>query len=127
MTKHRKKTKVSLKNLFMQGVVLIGATFFLQLFLPWWIVAVVAFILSYFLINSLISGFLISFLSVFLLWTSVAIVSDRNFDSSMAVLIGKILGDISPSIVFFITGALGGFVAGLGGMMGAWTRLLAQK
>jgi len=116
-----------LKTLIIQGVVLLGITWILQLFSPWWIVAIVAFVLAYLFKNSIKSGFSISFAVIFLLWSMASALADRSFDSSMALLLSKILGNIGPSYVFYITGAIGGLVAGLGGMMGAWTRQLAQK
>lgn len=122
-----KKPTISLKTLSLQGIVLISTALLLQLILPWWIVAVLSFIIAFLFKNNLKSGFGISFTSIFLLWSVASMVADRSFDSSMALLLSKILGNIGPSYVFYITGAIGGFVAGLGGMMGAWTRQLAQK
>lgn len=121
------KSTHNFKTLFIQGVSLIVITGLLQIFLPWWIIAVSAFILAYVFNSSLLSSFVISFTALFILWSVAALWANQNFDTSMAQLIGHILGPIKPFYVFIITGIVGGFVAGLGGLMGSWTRYLAQK
>lgn len=102
-------------------------TFVMQLFLPWWIVGVVSFILAYILEKSKFIAFSACLLAVFALWIVKAYWADSHFDVPVSNLVSSLLGNISGSSVFFLTGIIGGLIGGLGGLLGTWTRTLSQK
>lgn len=119
--------KTHIHLIFLQSLTIIVATTLMQLFLPWWIIAIVPFFVGYLFRTPLLTSFLVSFAAVFLLWTVSAYRADQNFDVSMAELLGEILGSLKPLSMFILTGMTGGLVAGFSGFLGSWTRQLSQK
>lgn len=107
--------------------VILGATFVLQLFFPWWILTVVCFVSCYLFQTRLFAAFAGSLIAVFLLWVLKAYWADQQFDMPMSALLGNLLGKVSGSAVFLITGLIGGLTAGMSGLLGSWTKLLIQK
>jgi hypothetical protein len=101
-------------------------SFLAQQFLPWWIIAIVCFVVAYIFHLSKFSSFVACLLSIFGLWILKVWVSDTNFDVPMSQLLGSLLGNVSSSAVYFLTGMIGGLVAGLSGLLGSWTRILAK-
>ena len=82
-----------------------------------WILAYfVAFLMiPFFKINrptSLIFGFI----SVSLVWLVIAFLINSANQSTLATMIGNLLGGISPWSLLFVTGMIGG----IGGLLGGW-------
>ena len=114
-----------MKNLtFIALLVFIG--FVSQLFLPWWIIVVISFVICYIFNPNKFNAFTGSFIAIFLLWLVKAYVADQNFDVPMSGLLAGLMGNISSGGIFFLTGLIGGLTAGLGGLLGTWTRQLSQ-
>ena len=113
--------------LWIQGLSILVPTTLLQLIFPWWMVAIVPFVIGYLFKSPLSASFIISFITIFLLWSVSAYRADQNFDISMSALLAEILSLSSPSGMFFLTGLTGGIVGGLSGFLGSWTRQLSQK
>lgn len=102
-------------------------SFLAQMFLPWWVIAVVAFVVCYIFQPGKFGAFAGCLLGVFLLWSTKAYMADKNFDIAISQILSELIGKVSPGAIFFLTGAIGGIVAGLGGLLGDWTRQLSQK
>jgi hypothetical protein len=103
---------------------LLVITLLLQLVLPWWIICIASFAVCYIFKPGKFIAFAGCLLSVFLLWTVKAYLADGNFDTPMSQLLAGLIGNISTGAIFFLTGTIGGLVAGLGGLLGTWTRQL---
>lgn len=102
-------------------------SYFLQLFLPWWIIALICYGLCFVLKVNKFYAFTGSLLTIFLLWVLKAYFADQNFDTPISVLLGGLFGNVSTSAVFFLTGLIGGIVAGFSGLLGSWTTSLFQN
>jgi hypothetical protein len=93
------------------------------LYLPWWSVAVAAFVSV--LVIPLASGraFLAGFLGVFLLWSLLAFWIDVKNQHILSKKIAEIfpLGGSSVAIIF-ITAFIGALVGGMGGLSGSYLR-----
>lgn len=116
----------------MRGLVIfliIGVLSFIAgLFLPWWSVALVAFIVSVAVGERPGSAFLTAFLAVFLFWFGYSYFQDLANDSILSSRISFLfLGTQSPILMNLVTGLVGGLVAGMGGLTGAFLRKKKEK
>lgn len=96
-----------------------------SLYLPWWIIAIVAAIVS-FLFNAKTFSFITGFVAIALLWGSMAFLLSAGNDHILATKMAGILnpdGAIGAIGVVVVTALIGGFVGG----MGAWTGQLGRR
>ncbi|MCY7290825.1 MAG: hypothetical protein LH615_01455 [Ferruginibacter sp.] len=110
---------------FFISILLIAVvSFAASLFMPWWIIAAAAFIVSFAIPQRPLLAFLSGFLALFILWIGVSLyISSANDDllvHKMAVLFIK---TDNPILLFLLTGLIGGLVGGFGSLSG---RLLRQ-
>ena len=102
-----------------QILVIIILGFFMELFFPWWSVAIAAFA-GGLLINTR-SNFLAGFLAVGLLWVGKALISDLSTDSDLADRVARIFmlhnKAVLIFIIFILSGVVGGFAAMRGGAL----------
>ena len=101
-------------------ILILVATAALSPFIPWWIIALIAFMGTYVSKTKAAEGFSICFLAVFLAWLGSILMTD---DGTIAVLMGKLL-NVSSSFTPFLASLLGGLVAGFFGLAGS---LLSPK
>ena len=113
---------------FVQIICIIILAGFLELFLPWWSIALIAFLVALLIPQSLLAGFFSGFLGIFILWALLALWIDIK---NQGILSGRIaallhLGDSSILLILVtaLTGALvGGFAAMAGSSIRPWNRL----
>ena len=102
-----------------QVLVIIIIGFFLELFLPWWTVAIAAFTGGV-LVNTR-WNFLAGFAGVGLLWIGKALISDLSTDSDLADSVARIFMLHNKAIlllmIFLLSGLVGGFAAMTGGAL----------
>ena len=95
----------------------------LENFLPWWIIAPVALIVSYLFKLNWHEAFLAGFLGLFILWAGMAFFIDHSnehiLSSKISVLILK---SSKPLVLVIITGIIGGLVAGFAALAGSYLR-----
>ena len=89
-----------------------------QSFFPWWSIALVSFGVCYFINVNKFMAFSGSLLAILILWSTKAWMSSQFFDTPMSEILGALLGNISTTSVIFLTGLVGGVVAGLSGLSG---------
>ena len=99
----------------LQIIVTMIVCFALQYFLPWWAMAVGAFIISYLFGNTGFSSFAAGLIGVGLLWFLMAYYIDVTTDSILTDKVGKLL----PVNVFILTSLVGGLVGGFAALTGA--------
>ncbi|MBK9150149.1 MAG: hypothetical protein IPM26_03820 [Saprospiraceae bacterium] len=97
-------------------VLLIVIIFLLQLFLPWWILAVICFAAAYLYKPGFWLSFASAFIAGFTVWFIKSWLSDS--DGHVAMLTGNILGGLSPISVLLLTGFTGALTGGLSGLSG---------
>ena len=89
----------------------------LPLFLPWWSVAIVAFVFGYFASNGL-KAFSLASTILALVWGIWAQVHNAANAGLLAGKIGALFGGLSAIQLVLITAALGGLIGGIFGYLG---------
>ncbi|MGC1244208.1 MAG: hypothetical protein WA874_21635 [Chryseosolibacter sp.] len=103
-----------------QILVIVVLGFFLELFLPWWSVAIAAFCGG--VLISTRMNFLGGFVAVGLLWLGKALITDLSTDSDLADRVAVIFMLHSKTLLLLITVVLGGIVGGFATMTGGALR-----
>jgi hypothetical protein len=106
------------------SILLIAALSFLAgMFLPWWSVAIVAFIVALLIPQKITMSFLSGLIGVFLLWAIVALWIDIKNNSVLSHKVSELfkLGG-SSILLIFVTALIGGLVGGFAAMAGSSLR-----
>lgn len=104
--------------MLMTFVILLFA-FIMNIFLPWWSIALPGLAFGYQFKKSAWVSFGLGFLAVFLLWSSQALYIHFANDGILSSRIAVMLGVGSPYLVVLITGVLGGLVSGVATLTGS--------
>jgi hypothetical protein len=103
----------------------------LQFFLPWWIIAPVAFLMALWKARSAGHAFGAGFSAIFILWIMMALVHSIPNENLLANRVGQMLmlPDLSFNwiLVLLITGIIGGLAAGLAALAGFYSRQAISK
>lgn len=98
------------------------------LIFPWWSVALAGFISGVWLLQKPGMSFLSSFIAVFLLWAGFALIRSQQNDDILATRFAQlILKSRNPMLLILLTGAIGGFISGLGALSGSLGRSIIGK
>lgn len=98
-------------------------SFITGLYLPWWGIAIAAFIVALIVYQKAGMAFLSSFLGLVFLWCGLAFWIDSGNESILSARIGELLGiGNNPFLLIIITGVVGGLVAGFAAMSGSFLR-----
>ena len=103
-----------------QIIVIIILGYLLEQFLPWWSVAIAAFLGGILVTTRL--NFLAGFLAIGLLWIGKALVTDVSSDSEFADRVARIFMLHNKSILLLVTFVLIGIVGGFAAMTGSALR-----
>lgn len=109
---------------FIVTVVLVIALCFLGgLYLPWWTVAIIAFLVSLLTGLRTLWAFVAGFLGVFLLWGLLAFWIDQNNNGVLSSRIATLLplGGSGLALII-VTAFVGGIVGGLASMTASFMR-----
>jgi hypothetical protein len=102
-----------------QILVIIILGFFLELFLPWWSIAIAAFA-GGLLVNTR-SNFFAGFFAIGILWVGKALISDLSTSSDLADRVARIFmlhnKAVLLFVIFLLSGVVGGFAAMSGGAL----------
>lgn len=104
-------------------VLIIALSFIAGLYLPWWSIAIVAFLAALLIQPKLSAGFLSGFLGIFLLWAMLAYWIDASNESILSQKIAQLfpLGG-STLLLILVTAFVGGLVGGFAAMAGSSIR-----
>jgi hypothetical protein len=99
-------------------------SFIAGLYLPWWSIAIVAFVAALLMQPKIGFGFLAGFIGIFLLWASIALWIDVNNESILSRKVALLfpLGG-SSVLLILVTAFVGGLVGGFAAMAGSSIRL----
>jgi len=101
---------------FLLKIILIaGLTYLLQLVLPFWIIAVVAFLLNYAIKTNGWSSFFSGFIAIFLLWFIVSTAIESHSGGLLVTKVGNLFG-LSNLLLKIVTAIIGALIAGLSGL-----------
>jgi hypothetical protein len=109
---------------FLLSVLLIAALGFIAgIYLPWWSIAIVAFLIAFLIPQGIGRSFLAGFVGVFLLWGLVSLWIDTKNESILSQKIAQLfpLGG-SSVLLILITALIGAIVGGFAAMSGASLR-----
>lgn len=111
---------------FLVSILLIALlSFALGLYLPWWSLAMVAFIVAALIHQRAGKAFLSGFLGLFLLWGILAFVIDQGNQHVLSHKVAALLPLGGSSLVLIlVTALIGGLVAGLAAMAGSYVRTI---
>jgi hypothetical protein len=99
-----------------QIVAILIAAFLLEIFLPWWSIAIAAFAGG--LIFDTRSNFGAGFLAIALLWTLKALFIEMSAAATLTDRVAAIF-TVNKPVLFMITALLGGLVGGFAATAGA--------
>lgn len=103
-------------------IVILG--FFLELFMPWWCIAIAAFaggIAAFSRMN-----FVAGFLAAGILWTGKAMITDVSTSSDLADKVARTFMLHNTAILLLVTFILAGLVGGFAAMSGAFLRRMIK-
>ena len=111
------------------SIVLIALlSFAIGLYLPWWSLAIAAFLIPVFINQKPGWAFISGFTALFLLWGMLALTISADNSHLFAHKISLlILKSDSPMLLVFVTALLGALVAGLAALSGSLLRKLIVK
>jgi hypothetical protein len=114
---------------FISTILIAVLSFAACLYFPWWVIAVAGFVVAFAIPQKAGLAFLSGFLALFILWAGMSFyISSANghlLAHKIAVLFIKV---DNPIALIFVTGMLGGLVAGFASLSGRLFRkiLLAK-
>lgn len=90
---------------------------------PWWSIAVVAFVVALVVPQRPVAAFFTAFISIFIFWFSLAFFQDLSNDHILSSRISELFLHIqSPLGIAAVSGLVGGLVAGMAALSGAFLR-----
>lgn len=93
------------------------------LYLPWWSIAVIAFVIAAAIPQKPGRSFLTGFTAIFLLWGSLAWYLSSNNAHLLAHKVSLIIIKIdSPALLIFASALIGALVAGFASLAGSYIR-----
>lgn len=108
----------------LQLIVIAILAFVLEMLLPWWSIAIAAFV-GGLALNSR-ANFLAGFLGIGLLWLLYALMMDASSAAPLAERISKVLF-INKPLLFLITTVVGGLVGGFAATAGGALRKTSKR
>jgi hypothetical protein len=94
-------------------------------YLPWWGIAIAAFMVAVFIQQKPLHAFAAGFLSLFLLWISIALFIDSNNGHLLSMKIAEVLFKTkSHALIVGSTGLIGALVGGFAALTGSYVRRL---
>ena len=104
---------------------ILAASFILQLFLPWWIIAPAAFALALWKGTSSRQAFWSGFGALVFLWAAAALVIHLRNEGILTAKVAGLFSLPFPALMIMITALIGGLVGGLAALSGFyWQRLV---
>ena len=93
------------------------------LYMPWWSLAIMAFLVAVLIHQKAGKAFLSGFLALFVLWGFLALWIDIRNTHILSARVGELLGLGSNALLLIlVTGLIGGLVSGFAAMSGSYFR-----
>lgn len=103
-------------------LIILIASFFLQLVLPWWVILVISFCTCGILGKTAKISFWQPFLAISLLWLGMALFKSIPNHHSLATRVAEMIGLQMWPLVLTLTVLLGGLCTGISGLCGYYFR-----
>jgi hypothetical protein len=103
-------------------------SFIASMFGPWWIIAVVAFIVAAAIPQKVLMSFLAASLALFFLWGIQAfLINEQNNHLLGSKVAGLLFHRNSSALMIIVTGMVGAIVAGFAAISGSFLRKIVDK
>jgi hypothetical protein len=99
-------------------LIILIASFLLQLVLPWWIIVIIAFVTCGIIGKTGKVALWHPFFAILILWTGMALFKTIPNDNLLVNRIAQLFGLRGWWWILIVTGIIGGFVAGISGFCG---------
>lgn len=108
---------------FFSFILTILLSFAACLFLPWWSIAVAAFIVAALIPQKPFKSFITAFAALFLLWGGLSFWMSNNNDHVLAHKVSQLILKIdNPIVLVLATALIGALVAGFAALAGSYLR-----
>jgi hypothetical protein len=108
---------------FISFILTILLSFALCLFLPWWSIAIAAFLVAALIPQKPGKAFITGFAALFLLWGGLSFWMSNNNDHVLAHKISQLVLKMdNPILLVLITALIGALVAGFAALSGSYLR-----
>lgn len=108
---------------FISLILTILLSFAACLFLPWWSIAIAAFIVAALIPQKPFKSFVTGFAALFLLWGGLSFWMSNNNDHVLAHKISQLVLKMdNPIVLVFATALIGALVAGFAALAGSYLR-----
>jgi hypothetical protein len=108
---------------FISLILTILLSFAACLFLPWWSIAIAAFMVAALIPQKPFKAFLTGFIALFLLWGGLSFWMSNNNDHILAHKVSQLILKMDNPIVLVLAAALiGAIVAGFAALAGSYMR-----
>ena len=114
-------------KLFIRLFIIALLSYYLSMFMPWWIIGVIGFVVGLVLPGSSINAFISGFLGAGLVWMATAWKLDADNESAFSTLILEIIPLGDPITLIAVTGLIGGLCGGLATTTGSLFRQNRSK
>ncbi|RYZ23227.1 MAG: hypothetical protein EOO16_05725 [Chitinophagaceae bacterium] len=91
-------------------------------YLPWWSIAIVAFLVGVAIPQRLLRNFLSGFIAIFLLWAGLALWLDIGNEHLLSRKVAELLKLPSSFLLVLVTALVGGLVGGFASLSGGSLR-----
>ena len=114
---------------FIVSVLLIALLSFAScLYLPWWSIAIMAFIVTVLIHQNHLLSFISGFVAVLLLWTIMAFTISAGNDHLLAHRVSALIISVdSPFLLALVGGLIGALTAGSAALAGSYARKLPRR
>jgi hypothetical protein len=108
---------------FISLILTILLSFAACLFLPWWSIAIAAFIVAALIPQKPFKAFLTAFIALFLLWGGLSFWMSNNNDHILAHKVSQLILKMdNPYVLILATALIGALVAGFAALGGSYLR-----
>ena len=108
---------------FISLILTILLSFAACLFLPWWSIAIAAFVVATLIPQNPGKAFITAFAALFLLWGGLSFWISNNNDHILAHKVSQLILKMdNPILLIFATALIGALVAGFAALAGSYLR-----
>src|SRR3569623_2148734 len=100
-------------------LIILILTFICSYFLPWWMMAVIAFATAFFISKKPGKTFLAGFAGVSVAWLILALIKSLPNDNILASRVATLMQLPNWIMLLLVTGLIGGLVGGMAALSGA--------
>lgn len=106
-------------KIFVSALLTALLSFISGIYLPWWSIAIVAFLISILIQQSIWHSFLSGFLGIFILWLAITSWIDVSNNSILSQRIAQLFSLGSSFLLIIVTSLIGAIIGGFAAMSGS--------